>query len=191
MPAKQRREQLLDSAAEVILEHGFDDLTMEAITDRAGVSKALGYSYFNRLDDLFHELFAREFTVIYDRLGPEIAAEGPLEDRIRRKVSAYFDVIEERHDLYLRLNQNLQGPAFRQDRRARQMRWETYVADLIKSEFLVQEGMARPLARLLMHIDDLCVRLWTQDNLPREKAEELCVQFQLAGLLAVVERRSA
>jgi AcrR family transcriptional regulator len=190
MPAEKRREQLLDAAAEIIISDGFDNLTMEAITDRAGVSKALGYSYFNRLDDLFHELFDREFSVVYERLAPAIAAPGSLEERITNKVHAYFEVIAERHDLFLVLNRNLNGPTYRSERRERHSRWEAWVADLIVNEFQAPDRVARAVARLLMAIDDRCVQMWTRSGFPRDDMEKLCVQFQLAGLRAILEPRA-
>lgn len=100
MAPEERRSSLLEAAAEVIIDQGFDHLTMEAITDRAGVSKALGYFYFNRLEDLLHELFTREFEAIYVRMVPALTEPGTLEERIRRKVGVYFDVVGERHDLF-------------------------------------------------------------------------------------------
>src|SRR5690606_7152100 len=78
MSPEDRRSSLLQAAADLILENGFDGLTMEAITDRAGVSKALGYFYFNRIDDLFHELFTREFEAIYVRMVPALTEPGTL-----------------------------------------------------------------------------------------------------------------
>jgi AcrR family transcriptional regulator len=190
LPAAQRREQILDAAAAVIVERGFDGLTMEAITDRAGVSKALGYSYFNRLEDLLHALYDREFSVIYERLRPILLSEAPIETRIRDKVHTYFDVIAERHDLYIRLNTNLRGPTYRQEREERQYKWEGFVAEIVEAEYRVPKHLSRAVARLLMVLDDRCVQLWTRDGLPREEIEEVCVHFQLAGLEAILERRA-
>jgi AcrR family transcriptional regulator len=190
LPAEQRRAQILDAAAAVIVERGFDGLTMEAITDRAGVSKALGYSYFNRLEDLLHALYDREFSVIYERLRPILLSEAPIEKRIRDKVHTYFDVIAERHDLYLRLNANLRGPTYRREREERQYKWEGFVAEIVETEYRVPKRLSRAVARLLMVLDDRCVQLWTRDGLPRDEIEEVCVQFQLAGLEAILERRT-
>lgn len=186
MAAKERRATLLQAAGELIVEDGFDNLTMEAITERAGVSKALGYFYFNRLPDLLHELFTREFEAIYVKLVPALTSAGTIEERIRRKVKAYFDVVGDRNDLFAQLNSNLRGPIYRKERQERFRLWEHYVANLVEEEFDVLEGQGRLIARLLMVTDDRCVHFWLRGEMPREEAEELCVQFQLAGLLGVL-----
>lgn len=190
MAPEERRSTLLESAAAVIIDQGFDHLTMEAITDRAGVSKALGYFYFNRLEDLLHELFTREFEAVYVRLVPALTEPGTIEERIRRKVAAYFDVVGERRDLFSQLNTHLRGPEYRRERQERFRLWEQYVADLVEAEFDVPDGTGRLLARLLMVIDDRCVNIWLRDEMPREAVEEICVQFQLAGLRQVLETPS-
>ena len=190
LPPEERRRQLLDAAAEVIGEHGFDHLTMEAITDRAGVSKALGYAYFDRLDDLLHELHTREFSVIYERLSPIMLSEDPIEDRLERKIRTYFDIIAERHDLYLSLDQNLRGPTYRRERWERQATWERFVADIVAREFVVDADESRVVARLLMVLDDRCVSMWTRDGRPRQEMEDFAVRFQLAALEGLYERRS-
>jgi AcrR family transcriptional regulator len=190
LPAEQRRGQLLDAAAAAILEDGFDGLSMETVTDRAGVSKALGYAYFNRLDDLLHELFDREFSAIYDRLRPRLTTDEAIEDRIRGKVESYFQIIEERHDLYLSLNTNLRGPTYRKERRERHAAWEGFVAEIVQAEFVVDDEASRVVARLLMMIDDRCVQMWTRDGRPRQEMEELCSRFQIAALEGMFERRN-
>src|SRR5690606_8584002 len=110
---EQRRNALLDTAAEVVLELGVNGLTMEAVTERAGVSRALGYFYFENTDLLIKALYQREFGAVYEALKPALEAPGTLEDRVRAKVHAYFDVVEQRRDLFALLNNALDGPEYR------------------------------------------------------------------------------
>jgi AcrR family transcriptional regulator len=46
-PPDVRRRQLLDAASEVILEKGFDAMTVSEVADRAGVGKGTVYLYFD------------------------------------------------------------------------------------------------------------------------------------------------
>ncbi len=189
MPAEARREQLLDAAAKVILEDGFDALTIESAANAAGVSRTLAYSYFGGIDGLLNELFAREFSAVYDRIGPALSEGGTFEDRIRRKVSAYFGFIEERRDILIQLRANIHSAQHREERRQRWSVWESYVADIIRQEFVVADDIARPLARILMSIDNSCVNIWYQSGLPRKLMEDVCCRFQLAGLADFLVRR--
>lgn len=77
----EKRQALLDSAARLFLEQGFERTTVDAIAARAGVSKLTVYSHFDGKDGLFKALIAekcgehfeaREFTALAP-LGPREA----------------------------------------------------------------------------------------------------------------------
>lgn len=57
-----RKSQLLDSAASLIVAQGFLPVNMERLAEVAGVSKALVYSYFATPYALFNALLDREMT---------------------------------------------------------------------------------------------------------------------------------
>src|SRR5258706_12421920 len=48
-----RRSQILDAATEVFLENGYGGATIDLVVERAGASKATGYSFFGGKDGLF------------------------------------------------------------------------------------------------------------------------------------------
>jgi AcrR family transcriptional regulator len=71
MPAKRtrlrpqvRREQLIDSAARLVVAQGFLPLPAERLAKAAGVSKALVYTYFPEQYALFNSLLERELTAL-------------------------------------------------------------------------------------------------------------------------------
>jgi AcrR family transcriptional regulator len=186
MAADDRRASLLDAAADVIADTGFDGLTMEAVTNRAGVSKALGYAYFPRFDDLLHGLFSREFSAIY--LGLQAALDGPgtFEERLTRKVHAYFEIIGRRRDIMLQLQRNLQGHEYRRERRARWALWEDYVAKAIEEEYGAPETVSKTAALLFMRVDEACIEVWYRLGYDREEMEQACATFQINGLKALL-----
>ncbi|MCI0516241.1 MAG: TetR/AcrR family transcriptional regulator [Woeseiaceae bacterium] len=51
---QNRRAKILDAAAELFLDHGFGETSIDAIVERSGGSKATLYSYFPTKEDLFH-----------------------------------------------------------------------------------------------------------------------------------------
>jgi AcrR family transcriptional regulator len=59
-----RREQLIDSAARLVVAQGFLPLPAERLAKAAGVSKALVYSYFPEQYALFNSLLERELTAL-------------------------------------------------------------------------------------------------------------------------------
>jgi AcrR family transcriptional regulator len=60
MPPEQRREQLIDAALGVILEHGYGGVSIEAIARAAGVTRPVVYDHFPNLPLLLHALVKRE-----------------------------------------------------------------------------------------------------------------------------------
>jgi AcrR family transcriptional regulator len=60
LPAALRREQLLDAALDIIVEHGYRAVSMESIARAAGVTKPVVYDRFGSLDGLLRALLGRE-----------------------------------------------------------------------------------------------------------------------------------
>lgn len=60
MAADQRREQLLDAALSVIVELGYDRVSVEAIARAAGVTRPVVYDHYRDLAELLHALIERE-----------------------------------------------------------------------------------------------------------------------------------
>jgi AcrR family transcriptional regulator len=74
LPAPERREQLLEAAMDVVHEHGYAGLTMEAIARRAGVTKPVVYDAFPNRDEVMRTLLADEeqrvVAEMLDAIGP-------------------------------------------------------------------------------------------------------------------------
>ncbi|WP_050531237.1 TetR/AcrR family transcriptional regulator [Pseudaestuariivita atlantica] len=61
-----RRAAILDAAAGLYLEHGFDPVRAEQISDAAGVSTATVYNYFDGKGDILMTLLVREAEAVLD-----------------------------------------------------------------------------------------------------------------------------
>jgi AcrR family transcriptional regulator len=59
-PAAQRRELILDAAARLIAEHGYDHTTVDDIAREAGVSKGAVYLHWDGKESLFDDLLRTE-----------------------------------------------------------------------------------------------------------------------------------
>jgi AcrR family transcriptional regulator len=96
LPRAARREHLLDVAAGLILDGGVDAVNMEAVAARAGVSKGLGYAYFDNSSDLLVALYDREMSDLEQRTLAGMREASDFEGKIRAAVSAWFDLVAER-----------------------------------------------------------------------------------------------
>jgi len=60
MSGAQRREQLLDVAKSIVEEHGFHDVSIEAVARRAGITRPIVYGHFGDLAGLLEAMLDRE-----------------------------------------------------------------------------------------------------------------------------------
>lgn len=59
MPVEERREHLLDAALRVLARDGYDQVSIEAIANEAGVTRPVVYAAYNGLEPLLHSLLDR------------------------------------------------------------------------------------------------------------------------------------
>jgi TetR/AcrR family acrAB operon transcriptional repressor len=57
---EDRRQRILDAAAELIIRHGYDKTTVGDIAEEAGIGRGLVYLLFKNKDDIFEALIRRE-----------------------------------------------------------------------------------------------------------------------------------
>ena len=98
-----RREQLLDAAAALVLEHGASALTVERLASWAGVSRALVYQHAADRGDLLFQLYERERAVFENRARDRAPAARDVAGLLRAMHGAYLDAVEERGPLFVRL----------------------------------------------------------------------------------------
>ena len=98
MSRDQRRAQLLDVAADLLINMGAQAVTMERLAEWAGVSKALPYSHFDNSNDVLLALRNRE----NERLAEQIwlvATTARVGNRTAAVTAAFFDAVENSSDL--------------------------------------------------------------------------------------------
>jgi AcrR family transcriptional regulator len=66
---EERREQIVDAAAEVFHGRNPADVTFEEIADAAGVSRALVYNYFGDRDGVLEAVYRRNLHELRQRIG--------------------------------------------------------------------------------------------------------------------------
>ncbi|WP_181448650.1 TetR/AcrR family transcriptional regulator [Nonomuraea aridisoli] len=60
----ERVDRIIDASAELLSQRGYRRVTVEEIASRAGVSKSSVYLHWNTKDEIFYDVFDREFTVL-------------------------------------------------------------------------------------------------------------------------------
>lgn len=182
LPPEERRAQLLDVAAAILLEDGAAALTMERLAERAGVSKGLGYAYFADAEEVALSLWDREVAEVYRRVAEAVEGSGPFEARLRRAVRAYFDVIGTRGALLGRLQARFGGRPAERRTAARVRDFLAFWARQMQEALGTSPRVAGALAAMVLSSADAASRAWGAGVVGREEAERMCVAFVAAGL---------
>ena len=99
MPPEQRREQLIDAALSVILEHGYGGVSIEAIARVAGVTRPVVYDHFPNLGRLLHALVEREERISLQQLDQVVPTEPGERDPVELlagSVKRFLDAVADR-----------------------------------------------------------------------------------------------
>ncbi len=95
-----RRIAILNAAEEVFFEHGIDNATMDAVAERAELSKGLLYVYYANKDDLAHAVAHRGLTVLIDTFEDVMKQHERGIDQISALGAAYVEFAAEYPDYF-------------------------------------------------------------------------------------------
>lgn len=97
----ERREALLDLAAEIIATDGADKLTLLTLADAGGVTKPVTYSQFGNRQGLFEAIFERYDRRFFDDLEAGLkVSNGDLENLASAFADSYLTCISEHGQVY-------------------------------------------------------------------------------------------
>ena len=99
----ERRAQFLRVAADIVLEHGVDAVSMEAVAAAANVNKVILYRQFPNRVELLLTLFEQEAAELDERVAVAMDAASGFEEEVRAWVHAWFSYMGRRGTLYYRL----------------------------------------------------------------------------------------
>jgi AcrR family transcriptional regulator len=187
LTGEQRRENFLDIAAEIIVEQGLEGLTMEGLAARAGVSKALGYRYFENRDALLVAVLQRESSRYDTRVATALQGASTFEDRARAMVDVFLDAVAERGALFTVLTQARlsDDSAFEAERKRRNRQVEEYMARLLQAESGVDDESALIASSIFLMGALGLIIAWVERDLPRERVVDTFVKMAKGALDAL------
>jgi AcrR family transcriptional regulator len=99
MAPDQRREQLIDAALTVIVEQGYEGVSIEAIARTAGVTRPVIYDHFSNLGRLLQALIEREEAYALAQLAevvPPTPQDGDPPELFAAGVRRFLDAVASR-----------------------------------------------------------------------------------------------
>jgi AcrR family transcriptional regulator len=103
MAPTERREQVIDAALRVIVEQGYEGVSIEAIARTAGVTRPVIYDHFRNLGELLEALIEREEHYALEQLARIFPADpGPSDpiDVLAGGVRHFLDAVASRPDTW-------------------------------------------------------------------------------------------
>jgi AcrR family transcriptional regulator len=98
----ERRAQLLDVGAELFATNRYEDVVIEEVANRAGVSRALMYHYFPTKRDFFAAIFQRDSDLL--KQTSEVDPELPMLDQLLTSLDAHIDYFVDNPETALLVN---------------------------------------------------------------------------------------
>lgn len=86
-------QKIFDAAHEVFTQKGMDGAKMQEIADRAGINKALLHYYYRSKEKLYEAVAKVVLSRAIPAVRQVIESDLPLEEKIRRFVETYIDII--------------------------------------------------------------------------------------------------
>jgi AcrR family transcriptional regulator len=104
MAPEKRREQLIDAALSVIVQHGYEGVSIETIARTAGVTRPVIYDHFPNLGQLLQAVIEREERFALEQLELVVPAaprtDGEPAELFAAGVRRFLDVVVSRPDTW-------------------------------------------------------------------------------------------
>jgi AcrR family transcriptional regulator len=180
-----RRELLLDAAAEILAGGHADEVTMETVATRAGVSRALVYKHFAHRQELLGALYERESSVLHRQLSAAVQECDRLEDMLRALVEGALAAQATRSATFVALAAEGARPAGQRVRqRRRDGRTLRYFTDQAVRELGIDRELAEPAMRMALGGISTVLETWrvraTGEN--ARSLSEMYVSMAMGGL---------
>jgi AcrR family transcriptional regulator len=98
MRSAERRQQLLDTTLDIVVERGFHALTIEAVAQGAGVTRPIVYKQFDDLPGLVRALIDREEDRAISQLAraiPDIPGDRDPDDLLVDGLELFLEAVQE------------------------------------------------------------------------------------------------
>jgi AcrR family transcriptional regulator len=192
MPARrrlsreERRRGLVDAGAALFAAHAYDDVLMEDVAERAGVSRALLYTHFPSKRDLFAAVYSHAAEQLID--ATELDDDRPLAEQVSAGLDAHIDYFLANRSTVLAANRVLAGDPTIQAIISDELAvLRARLVDAIGVER--REAVSAVLMSWLVFVRVLCVDWLENETSSRVELRDMCLGA-LQGALAPIFTRS-
>ena len=186
LPRRERRAQLLSSALEVFVAHGYHSAAMDDIAERAGVSKPVLYQHFPGKLELYLALLETSCDSVIRNCGAALESTHDNKQRVAAAIDAFYEYVAADTGAFrLVFESDLTNePAVR----GQIERVTSECADLIAAVIHDDTGLPGPASRLLavslVGMAQVSARFWLADGagISRDQATALVSGLAWRGI---------
>lgn len=187
----ERRAQLLDVAARLFAALPYDEVLMEEVAERAGVSRALLYQHFPNKRDLFAALYreASEQLLAKTRLDPA----DTLVEQLTQGLDAHIEYFAENRNTVLAANRVLAGDPLVQTIVTGELDAlrERLLGVLPLADDRTRAAVSGVLKSWLVFVQVLCVDWLTHRTCTRTELRDVCVGAVVGALRPLLDEDPA
>ncbi len=178
----------MDAAAQILAGGHADEVTMETVATRAGVSRPLVYKHFAHRQELLGALYERESLLLHRQLSAAVQECDRLEDMLRALAEGALAAQATRSATFVALAAEGARPAGQRARqRRRDGRTLRYFTDQAVRELGIERELAEPAMRMALSGIASVLETWrvraTGEN--ARSLSEMYVWMVMGGLQAL------
>jgi AcrR family transcriptional regulator len=189
-----RRDALLDAAAELVATGDIEEVSMEAVAERARVSRPLVYKHFANRAELLAALYQRESALLHAELAAEVTAAETLEETFRALIHGALRAQATRGATFAALRAaGLRTRERRAEQHERDRGTVRYFAARAVRELDLDRRQARAAVAILLGATDAVLAQWRAHPTRDDSAllEDTYVSLVIGGLHHLARRSSA
>jgi len=184
-----RREELLDSALDLVASGDVESVSVDSVADRAGVSRSLVYKHFANRTEILTALYERESSRLHDELSAAVMAAPTLEEKYRALCHGSLAAAKERGQIFDGLRSAAgMNRELRKVQRERDRETAAAYVRMTERQAGVPREIAEPVTALLLGAINPMLNLWHARPTDRYAAElenaYMCLVTGALGQLA-------
>ena len=176
-----RRDQILDSAKQSILENGLQQLSLKQLAVDAGVSEPLLFHYFSSRLELLQKLLERDFTRSIESINESLDGAESLEDILRIYVARNYDQCDEESVIEILLAEADIASAIESYRSQNARHREQLLVKTISKVLGISRRKAAMIALMASAASMSAARFAHDSNVGRDEAIKTAIEFISAG----------
>ena len=184
---EDRRNQLLDCARQIILDHGLSTLTMERVATEAGVSNPLIYKYFDTRLQMLQALLIREYEAFRKSFVSTHSSDGDYRTALRGYVDVNFRQFASGDIVSILLSQADVRQAVKDQERSR---YAPFFIKELASEFRLSTQLAERIVVLASGASIAAAEHHSRVGGDREAHIDQTVDFIMGGIEALRSKAS-